>query len=122
MPESASQLNTEQRQPDDQPQLEIFPIGSVDAMSVSVVAANLQAILGLNTKVQVPLPEPEYAFLPRRGQYDSGRIIQRLAADNAKCSDLGWLTLISAHRFSLLSTENHNSAENRPGLPVSHQQ
>ena len=48
--------------------------------AVSVIAANLQAILGLNTQILPVQPEPEYAFLARRGQYDGGKILHALAA------------------------------------------
>jgi archaemetzincin len=60
--------------------LDLFPMGRMDMTAVSVVAANLQVILGLNTRIQPVQPEPEYAFLARRGQYEAGKIIQTLAA------------------------------------------
>ncbi len=55
-------------------------MGKMDMTTVSVVAANLQVILGLNTRIQPVYPEPDYAFLPRRGQFEAGKIIQSLAA------------------------------------------
>jgi archaemetzincin len=64
----------------EQPHLDLFPLGKMDKTAVSVIAANLQAVLGLNTRTQPAQPEPEYAFLPRRGQYDAGKILQTLAA------------------------------------------
>ena len=60
--------------------LDLIPMGRVDKTAVSVIAANLQAILGLNTRVLPAQPEPEYAFIARRGQYDGGKIIHTLAA------------------------------------------
>jgi len=55
-------------------------MGRVDTTIVSVVAANLQAILGLNTQIRQIQPEPAYAFLPRRGQYEAGKILHQLAS------------------------------------------
>lgn len=71
------------------PHLEIIPMGRVDAMAASVVAANLQAILGLNTRIREVRPEPVYAFLSRRGQYEAGKILHQLSF----ASDGGLLTL-----------------------------
>jgi archaemetzincin len=53
--------------------------GHIDITAVSVVAANLQTILGLNTRVLNTQPEPEYAFLARRDQYEAGKILRVLA-------------------------------------------
>ena len=55
-------------------------MGRMDMTAVSVIAANLQAILGLNTLVYSPQPEPDYAYQARRGQYEAGKIIHSLAA------------------------------------------
>lgn len=55
-------------------------MGQMDMTSVSVIAANLQAILGLNTLIHPAQHEPEYAYLARRGQYEAGKIIHSLAA------------------------------------------
>jgi archaemetzincin len=55
-------------------------MGRMDLTALSVIAANLQVILGLNTKIHPIHPEPEYAFLLRRGQYDAGKILKTLAA------------------------------------------
>ena len=60
--------------------LDLIPMGSIDITTVSVIAANLQTILGLNTRVLAVQPVPEYAFLARRGQYDGGKILQALTA------------------------------------------
>lgn len=59
--------------------LDLIPMGSVDMTAVSVIAANIQTILGLNTQILSVQPEPEYAYLARRGQYDGGKIIHELA-------------------------------------------
>lgn len=55
-------------------------MGRMDLTAVSVIAANLQVILGLNTQIHPLHPEPDYAFLLRRGQYDAGKILKALAA------------------------------------------
>lgn len=60
--------------------LDLIPMGKIDMTAISVIAANLQAILGLNTQILPVQPEPEYAFLARRGQYDGGKILHALAA------------------------------------------
>lgn len=53
-------------------------MGRLDLTAIDVVAANVQAILGLNTQIRPVQPEPEHAFLARRGQYEAGKIIQAL--------------------------------------------
>jgi len=60
--------------------LDLIPMGRIDVTAVSVIAANLQAILGLNTLVLSAQPEPEYAFHARREQYDAGKILHALAS------------------------------------------
>jgi archaemetzincin len=64
--------------PSEDSHLSIIPLGSVDLLSVAVVAANLQAVTGLNCKTMPPLPVPEYAFLPMREQYSAGKILNAL--------------------------------------------
>jgi len=63
----------------DQAEVDIVPLGRVDETAVSIVAANLQAVMGLNTRVLPPLDKPEYAYLPGRGQFDAAKIIGTLA-------------------------------------------
>lgn len=58
--------------------MEVIALGQVDALAVSIVAANLQTVIGLNTDARSPLPDPDYAFLPNRGQYTAGRILNAL--------------------------------------------
>jgi archaemetzincin len=72
-------LNPEQPVSFEETHLDLFPMGRMDMTVVSVVAANLQTILGLNTEIQPVQPEPDYAFLARRGQYEAGKIINVLA-------------------------------------------
>lgn len=60
--------------------IEIVPLGRVDGVAVSVVAANLQAIGGLLADVVPPWPEPGYAIIPARRQYNAIPILQALEA------------------------------------------
>lgn len=61
------------------PQVEVVPLGLVNSIAAQVVAANLQALLGLDAAVVAPWPEPAQALLPARGQYDAGIILRELA-------------------------------------------
>ena len=62
------------------PLVEVAPLGKVPPMAADVAAAHLQGVFELPAKTGAPLPEPEYAFLPNRGQYDAGPILSALAA------------------------------------------
>jgi len=64
----------------DRAHLNIVPLGAVDELPVSVVAANLQAVMGLNTDVRPRLPKPEYAYQHGRRQYDAVKIINALVS------------------------------------------
>ncbi|RJX34221.1 MAG: peptidase M54 [Desulfarculus sp.] len=61
------------------PLVEVVPLGRVNQTAAAVAAANLQAIFGLNAAVSEPWPEPTYALVPTRGQYDAGPILLALA-------------------------------------------
>lgn len=61
--------------------IELIPIGQVDALAVSVVAANLQTLLGLKTSVQNARPDPEYAYIATRQQFDALKIIKELSQE-----------------------------------------
>lgn len=61
--------------------VELTPLGRMDQTAVAVVAANIQTLLGIDVDVMPPLPEPDYAWLPTRSQYDAGPILKKLAAD-----------------------------------------
>ena len=63
----------------DQARVDIFSLGPVEATTVSIVAANLQAVMGLNTRICADLEKPRYAYLPGRGQYDANKILAALA-------------------------------------------
>jgi archaemetzincin len=59
--------------------LDIIPLGKVDPLALSVVAANLKSIMGINARILPPRPDPLYAFMPMRNQYDAGKILLHLA-------------------------------------------
>ncbi|MBU4564116.1 MAG: hypothetical protein KMY53_11880 [Desulfarculus sp.] len=61
------------------PQVEVVPMGRVNSTAAQVVAANLQALLELDTMVVEPWPEPAQALVAARGQYDAGIILRELA-------------------------------------------
>lgn len=60
-------------------------------MALSVIAAHLQALMGLNTDIAPQAQCPEYAYLPSRKQYDGAKIIGELAGNSAGRFQLGVL-------------------------------
>lgn len=58
--------------------VEVIPLGPVDEVAVSVVAANIQTFIGLAVDVAPPWPEPAYALIPVRGQYNALPILKAL--------------------------------------------
>jgi archaemetzincin len=60
--------------------VEVIPLGAVDEVSVSVVAANIQTFIGLPVDVAPPWPDPAYALIPVRGQYNALPILKALGA------------------------------------------
>jgi len=61
--------------------IDLIPLGRIDHLAVSIIAANLQAILGLNSDISEPRPDPEYALLPQRRQFDALKIIRELSKE-----------------------------------------
>ena len=61
--------------------IELIPLGRVDQLAASIIGANLQAVFGLNTDVLASRPEPEYAFIPQRQQFDALKIIKELSLE-----------------------------------------
>lgn len=59
-----------------QSHLDIIPLGQVNERTISIVAANLQVIIGLNVNILPPFPEPEDAYLTLRSQYSAGKILR----------------------------------------------
>lgn len=60
-------------------QAEVVPLGRVNQVACAVAAAHIQALLGLSSQVVEALPEPDYAYLPVRGQHDAAALINYLA-------------------------------------------
>ena len=73
----------EVRQFSKQRRMEVAALGPVDQLAVSVAAANIQAILGLMATALPPWPNPDYAFLPGRHQYNAIPILKDLSRDIA---------------------------------------
>lgn len=61
--------------------IELIPLGHVDPVAISVVAANIQALIGLNANVLAPRANPDYAFLAQRQQFDAFKIIKQLSME-----------------------------------------
>jgi len=59
--------------------VEVIPLGPVDEVSISVVAANIQTFIGLAVDVAAPWPDPAYALIPVRGQYNALPILRALS-------------------------------------------
>lgn len=62
------------------PLVEIIPLGVLDETLSQILAANLEAVLGLSSLIAPEQDEPEYAYAPARDQYDAGPILKELAA------------------------------------------
>jgi len=60
--------------------LDLILLGHVNETAVSIVAANLQTIMGLNTDIRPVLAKPDYAYVPGRKQFDAAKIIKTLCA------------------------------------------
>jgi archaemetzincin len=58
--------------------LDVVPLGPIDALMLSIVAAHIQSLMGLPTDIVAERPKPDYAFLETRGQYDATKIIAQL--------------------------------------------
>lgn len=67
--------------PPEQAHLDLIPFGVLDPLAVSIVGANLQAVLGLLTDILPVRPKPDYAHMPVRNQYDASKILKSLAAE-----------------------------------------
>jgi archaemetzincin len=62
-------------------QLDLIPFDKVDPLAVSIVGANIQAVLGLFTEIQPARSKPDFAFMPVRNQFDASKILKSLAAE-----------------------------------------
>ena len=61
--------------------LDLIPFGNLDPLAVSIVGANIQAVLGLFTDIREVRAKPDFAFMPVRNQYDASKILKSLAAE-----------------------------------------
>jgi archaemetzincin len=61
--------------------LDVIPFGRADELALSVVAANIQAILGLPTHIRPYRPDPEGAYMAARRQYDAIKILSSLGEE-----------------------------------------
>jgi archaemetzincin len=57
----------------------LVEMGRFNDLSARVVAANLQALMGIHVDHLKPLGIPREAFLERRGQYDAGAVIRHVS-------------------------------------------
>jgi archaemetzincin len=61
--------------------VDLIPLGRIDPLAISVVAANLQSMVGIHTDILAPRPVPKYAFLPQRQQFDALKILKSLSTE-----------------------------------------
>jgi archaemetzincin len=53
-------------------------MGDVNQLALSVVAANIQALFGMPVEIEAPWPDPAFAIIPGRGQYNAIPILSAL--------------------------------------------
>lgn len=58
--------------------LDLVPFGELDPLALSVVAANIQAVVGLPTLIRPARPHPDHAFMATRRQFDAVKILGAL--------------------------------------------
>ena len=58
--------------------LDLIPLGPVDPLAVSIVAAHLQSVLDLPTEIQAEQVRPDFAYLDARRQYEAGAILKHI--------------------------------------------
>lgn len=61
------------------PRAEVIPLGRVHPVACAVAAAHLRILMGLPARVAEPGPEPDFAYLKVRGQYDAKALMDFLA-------------------------------------------
>lgn len=69
--------------------LDLIPLGKVDPMAVSIVGANIQAIIGINTRILENHAHPDEAFIATRNQLDASRILKLLSGKKGAPFKLG---------------------------------
>ena len=62
------------------PLVEVVPLGELPPRVAETTAAHVQALLNLPAQVMPSWPDPDYALMPGRGQYDATPILAALAA------------------------------------------
>jgi archaemetzincin len=62
--------------------LDLIPFGPMDPMVVSIMAAHIQAIIGVLTAIEPVRSLPEYAFVANRDQFDAAKILKALYAES----------------------------------------
>lgn len=62
-------------------QLDLIPLGRIDPLAIDIVAANIQAVLGLNTDILAARSKPQSAFLASRNQLDAAKILKLLSTE-----------------------------------------
>jgi archaemetzincin len=77
---SVDNLHKNQQKVTDKALLDLILLGHVNETAVSIVAANLQTLMGLNTDVRPILAKPDYAYVPGRNQFDAAKIIKTLCS------------------------------------------
>jgi archaemetzincin len=65
----------------DQALLDLIPFGEIDPLALSVLAANLQAVVGLPTRIRPARPHPDDAFIPTRYQFDAVKVVNALGLE-----------------------------------------
>jgi archaemetzincin len=77
-------------------------MGRVDAVAVQVIAAHLQTLLGLNARIRPRQEDPLYAFVPRRDQYEAGKIL--LALEGIRGGPLLKLAVVAVDLYTPILT------------------
>jgi archaemetzincin len=92
------------------PSLCLVEMGRFLDLAVRVVAANLQALIGIRVDILDPLEVPREAFRERRGQYDAGFVLKHLSESSfPRC--LRVLALTTADLCSPILTYVYGEAE-----------
>jgi len=65
----------------DEALLDLVPYGAIEPLALSVLAANIQAVAGLPTRIQPARPHPEDAFIPTRYQFDAVKVVNALGGE-----------------------------------------
>ena len=61
--------------------LDVIPYGMDDPLTATIIGANIQAIVGLNTRIREERHQPDDAFIQTRNQYDASKILKSLSTE-----------------------------------------